>query len=488
MSNEVYKLLSTLKKEHQNIDAAALALVITELTPAIIDLSELLEKIFISFAKGAKVGKVNIRILFYLAFLHVELAKRLASQHDKVLHANYAMQLIGLLTKNCALSYERLPEGLYACASECYHLAMLEGILKDSVQDPLEKFQTLDTFSLALKRWLLFYVMNPYQFNQQDIISLFDFCSENSALLHIIESMTPDLVGEQVFCWDYKQEGSYQPIFLTQKEFIDDSVLFTTNALVNFDTKQELRIESPDLLMAILSQFKLLLDSSRFSEFEAYIFVSGFSSIVSFFNKHTYQGRIVRLNSPTPKTLNFSSVMNVSDHRSLEEEKEMVSAADIWDHKKEERLKQGLVFGVMKLVNVDLMSFYVAESMSIELSAADLFVCYAEDLSIELGIVRRVRGSGKGAIQKSVVELCSGELTLLKQVDNETGGVALLLKQESSYEVFLKPGQYRVETRLVFDQVQITLERLVEISENFTRYVVSVKRKRPKVVEEAGDV
>ncbi len=52
---------------------------------------------------------------------------------------------------------------------------------------------------------------------------------------------------------------------------------------------------------------------------------------------------------------------------------------------------------------------------------------------------------------------------------------ALLLNHEGRYELFLAPGRYATGEVLQFDQLEVVLERLFELSPRFMRYVVSVR-------------
>lgn len=484
MSNEVYKVLSALRKEYEILATPALVITLMRITPAVIELSTLLEALIVAYAKeakGRKLSKVNIRILYHLAFLHTELAKRSEQPNDRVLHLNYALQVIGLVSKACALSYDRLPDGLYQCASKCYEIAYFDGILDTPIEgEVIADLQYLYTISLALKRWLLFYVINPYQFSQQDIVTVFDFCTEHSNKVNFIK---PDSAVDPMFCWDYKNVYSHCPIFPSPDFLPEKAVLFNTNALVHFDNQDNLNIADSRLLITLFDQYKRILEHSQLLHSSAYVVVGGFFPMCEFFNKHIYQGRIVALNSPSPDTLNFSNVMSLGEN-SATDSVETLDSTDIWNPQQEKR-KQKLEFAAMKLVKSDQASLFITEIVPIKLFVGDIFICYSDNLNIILGITRAIRG-GKGAIQRAVVELCLGSVSLLHQVNNTADdSFAFLLKTTSGYELFLEPMQYRLQSKLVFEQADVILEQLLETSTEFVRYAVSV-RESPKPTEEEG--
>ena len=185
------------------------------------------EKAIINHSQGSKVAQISIRNLFYLAFLHAQLAKRVDQNKDKVLHVNYAMQIAGVVFLHCALSYERPSAVIWELLGECYELASNEELLDIPVKNSLTEFQVLPTISLALKRLILFSLANPYRLSQKDILSFSDFCVQNSSLVTIIER---GMSKNHVFCWDYSASDSNQPVYTRPEKLPDHYVLFNTHA------------------------------------------------------------------------------------------------------------------------------------------------------------------------------------------------------------------------------------------------------------------
>lgn len=470
MNNEVYKALSTLKKEHKKLDITGLAIFIMRLTPVVMCLSASLEKTILKPTKGRKATQVNIRILFHLAFLHLYLAKKVELQENIVLHANYAMQIIGQVLKYCALSYDRAPEGLWACMGECYALAYYEKLLDIQVKKPLAEFKDLLTISLAVKRLLLFCLANPYRLSQQDILSLFDFCTQNCALVNFIEQ---DMPMERVFFWDYSANSHCLPIYAVTENLLEHCVLFNTHALIRVVNKQNLNIDGTDLLMAIFDQYRFLLEGTRFIEPSPYVFVSGFEQLVEFFIKHIRLNKVMTLNSPTVQKLDFTRLLLVKDVDADKAELEQVLSEDIWNYTNAEKLGKEVRFGAMRLVQTSQAVFFVAQTMQLKLLVGDIFICYDSALKPFLGITRRVELREGGITQESVVEICEGKVSLLQGTNAGDKLNAILLQGESRSELFLTSGKYTIGSVLQFDRVAVVLEQLLELSPRFMRYAVS---------------
>lgn len=470
MSNEVYKVLAILNSEYKKIDPAALAIIMMRLTPVVMTLSATLEKAIIKHSQGRKVAKMSIRLLYHLAFLHAHLAKKIVLKRDKALHVNYAVQIGGVILLHCALNYERPSSVLWDCVAECYELASHEDLLDISVTSPLADFQALPTISLALKRLLLFCLANPHRLDQDDILSLFGFCTENSFLVHFV---APDIPAERVFCWDYSEGSRYQPVYARPDKLPEACVLFNTQALMLAENKRDLDIEGADLVIAVFDQYRLLFENTQFTLSKPYVFVSGFEQVLVFFNKHVRQHQILAINTPTPKDINFSSLALVKEEPQSEPVIDKVSSTDIWNHKVEVPEKVKFRFGALKLVKTPQSLFFIAEAMELKLILGDIFIYYDADLNVALGITRHVELQQSGTIQKSVVEVCLGHVSLLQQA--RTNSQALLLENNAQHELFLVSGKYALDTVLQFDQVEVVLERLLEVSAKFMRYAVSVR-------------
>jgi len=436
-------------------------------------LSATLEKAIIKYPQKRKSAQLSTRLLRNIVFLHVYLAGQLDHQSDQLLHANYAIQFVGVALKHAALSYERPSNLLWECMSECYVLALHEDFLDRTVKNLLTEFKVLSTISLALKRLLLFSLANPYQYSQKDILSLYDFCTQNSVLIHFVhQGMSLD----HVFCWDYTANDSFQPVYTRSEKLPYNSVLFHTNALVHAKHNKALTIEGADLLIASLNQYRDLVASTKFTLAEPFIFVSSFEQVFEFFSTHIHKHQILIINTPTPKDLNFSS-LELLEEKEKKKVVEHVSPTDIWGSKQGLKEKVRLKFGSLKLVQTSLPLIFVAESVEAKLVSGDIFICYDSSLKLALGITRHVELKQQGAIQKSVVELCRGQVSLLQQTGpvTETTIQALLLENEAKHELFLASGKYSMGTVLEFDQIEVVLERLLELSPTFMRYAVSVR-------------
>ena len=472
-SNEVYSVLSILKKEQENIDVASLALITLRITPVVMYLSGFLEQAILKYPQQRKIPQISIRILRHLAFLHLCLAQRLEQRDQRVLHLNYALQILGIAFKLSALSYERPSAVFWEYMEECYTLALANKLLDIDVAKPLADFQALTTISLALKRLLLFWVANPYRFSQADIQTFFNFCTLNS---HLVKLVNPNLAVESVFCWDYSQSDGFQPVYPRPVRLPGKYILFHANDLLHSEQKKRLSIAGSELFLARLSHYKELIESTKFALAKTYVIASGFEQLTEFFARHVRNNEILRLNTPSPKELNFASLDLVQKKVKKKPVLERVSSTDIWGGAEDSKEKVEVKFGAMKLVQTSQAHFYVAETLLVNLVEGDVFVAYDSSLKPVLGVSRRTDcGQQRGRLQKSVVQLIAGQVSVLSQSHLVVDRSALLLTHESTFELFLDSGQYAVGSVLRFDQAEVTLERLLELSPKFMRYVVSVR-------------
>ncbi len=476
MSNEVFKVLSTLKKHHVKIDPDSLAIAVKRLTPVVLHLSVTLRKAIMKHSQASKVAQLSIRTLYHLAFLHVYLARKVALKSEQVLHVNFAIQMIGIAFQHCALAYQRPSVVLWECLAGCYELANNANFLDMAVRHSIPECQALPTSSLALKRALLFWLANPYRLSQQDILTLFDFCTHNCSFVNLIESGMP---SDRVFCWEYRTAIDYQPVYFCPDVLPDHCVLFDTYALINFENKQSLKIGAANLVMATFDQYHFLLENTKFTLSSAYVFVSRFDCVVDFFVKHVRHRQILTLNTPAPEDLTFSNLAMVKEKKQNDYELEKVSSADIWSYQQQEVDENEVLkleFGAMKLVQTSLSLYFVAETMAVKLCVGNIFICYDSAFKPAMGITRCVHQGRRGTVKHSVVELCQGQVSLLQQslMSVKTKLSALLLDNRGDKQLFVASAHYELGKALKFDQQEVTLERLIEVTPYFMRYQVVV--------------
>lgn len=172
---EINGVLTVLNREHAKIEVPLLQLVLMRLTPVVLYLAEFLQKTIITKPQQAKTAQMSCHILQCMAFLHGYLAKQVTDNSQKVLHANYALQITGIAFQHYAISYERPPGELWEGMSKCYQLALHANLLDVPVEKPLPGLQVVATIALALKRNLLFCLASPYRFKQQKFNSYLHF-------------------------------------------------------------------------------------------------------------------------------------------------------------------------------------------------------------------------------------------------------------------------------------------------------------------------
>lgn len=476
-STELYKVLSTLKKEHKKIDPAALAIIMMRLTPVVVTLSACLQQAIVKHSQTRKVAKISVRILYHVAFLHAFLARKSEQKSDKALHLNYAVQILGLSFQHCALSYENPSAFLWQCLNECYELACNENLLEMPAKNAYADFRTLSTISLALRRILLFCLTNPYGFSQQDILSLFDFCTQHSALVNFVER---GMSTNCVFYWNYGVRNNYTPVYVKSETLPASCVLFNVRALIRSEVKGSLTIDNADLLIAKLDHYKHVLEDTKFTLANPYVFVSGFKQVMEFFSKHVREQQIFAINTPRPKDLSFSTLeLEMLQAHEMEVSVEHVSSSDIWSHHKETKEESKLKLEPMKLVQTAYDLFFIAETMDVKLVSGDILVCYDSNLKPVVCITRRVESKQQtGGGQASVIELRQGRASLLQQTEGvpKTLIQALLVENEATAELYLLPGDFKTGAVIKFEQIEVVLDRLLELSPKFMQYAVSVRK------------
>ncbi|NOQ17483.1 MAG: hypothetical protein GQ581_10530 [Methyloprofundus sp.] len=468
---EINGVLTILNREHAKIEVPRLQLVVMRLTPAVLYLAEFLQKAIIAKPQQTKTAQMSCHILQCMAFLHGYLAKQVTDNPQKVLHANYALQITGIAFQHYAISYERPPGELWEGMSKCYQLALHANLLDVPVEKPLPGLQVVATIALALKRNLLFCLASPYRFKQQKIQQLFLFCTQNSKSVDFVQ---PGSSIEYVFCWDYQASSSFQPVYARPEQLPEKYVLFHAYDLLQAEqAKQHPSVEGPQLT-SYFSYYEELLSRSKFSLSKPHVFVSGFAQIFEFFERHVRDYGISTANPPpSPKNLNFSNLDLTTDKAPKKQSINKVASSEIWDVSQDDTDSAKLKFGAIKLVSTAQPLFFVAEVMQLKLAVGDVFVGYDTTLKPKLGLVHCVDIKLNGKIQKSVVEICTGKVSVLSQSQSMINHQALLLEHETGMELFLAGGKYALGTILKFDEKDLVLEKVVSMSPKYMRYVVT---------------
>ncbi len=469
---EINGVLTVLSREHAKIDVPSLQLVVMRLTPAVLYLEAFLQKTIIAKPQQVKTAQMSCHILQCMAFLHGYLAKQFTDNTQKVLHANYALQITGIAFQHYAISYERPPGELWEGMSKCYQLALHANLLDVPVEKPLPGLQVVATIALALKRNLLFCLASPYRFKQQKIQQLFLFCTQHSQSINFVQ---PGSSIEYVFCWDYQASNSFQPVYARPEQLPEKCVLFHAYDLLQAEqAKQHPSIDGPQLTR-YFNYYDELLAGTKFSLSKPHVFVSGFAQIFEFFERHVRDYGISTANPPpSPKNLNFSDLDLKTDKVPKKQGMKQVASSEIWEISQDDTENIKLQFGAIKLVSTAQPLFFVAEAMQLKLAVGDVLVAYDIALKPKLGLVHCVDIKLNGKIQKSVVEICAGKVSVLSQSQSIINNQALLLEHEAGMELFLFAGKYALGAVLKFDEKDLVLERVVSMSPKYIRYVVTV--------------
>jgi hypothetical protein len=202
--------------------------------------------------------------------------------------------------------------------------------------------------------------------------------------------------------------------------------------------------------------------------------VSSFAQIFEFFDRHVRDYGISTANPPpSPKNIDFLHLDLSVDTAPKKQGMYRVSSEAIWGASPEGAESRRLKFGAIKLISTARPLFFVAEAMQLKLAVGDVFVGYDSALKPKLGLVHCIDVKLNGKIQKSVVEMCTGKLSVLSWSQPVIKHQALLLEHETGMELFLAEGKYALGTVLQFDEKDLLLEKVVSMSPKYIRYVVT---------------
>ncbi len=483
---DIFNVLKILRREIKTVDINSLELLVAHLTPVVLSISGILEKAY--FNKGdnlntqqCKIVRLNTVILSNLAFLHIHLIKQDTEQKKKTLHGTYSVHLIGMALYQYALAYEQENSSLWDMAGEVYTLALTDNLLEKIVDKPLKACGKLPAIGFVLKRNLLFSLENHHKFSHQELKSYFDFCSSH---YQCVEFNQLGVKTEQGFCWQY--ETGEKPFPVTSKS---ETKISSDLILAAIGKKKQSRlifniepllagIKNFDINVPFDASLRVIEHLSNYREIKEtkfalpshYIFVFSFEVITEFLSRLDRKNARYTFKPPSVDDLNFSSLDLAPI---LKEKPQNVNSSDIWGRREENIV---LKYGAKKTFKTTLPGFLTVEWMIVAVASNGLILMYDKNMKISIAVVRRLEEKESHSnVQNGIIEVLDGSVSVEEIKIGNVQDKAVLLTQKESHELILSEGKYMTGTSIKLKQGTLVLDRLLENTNYFVRYAVSLK-------------
>ena len=177
---------------------------------------------------------------------------------------------------------------------------------------------------------------------------------------------------------------------------------------------------------------------------------------------------------PSIDELNFSS-LDLAPKR-VKKANQHTKSDDIWAEAMESKGRIELVFGPQKSFITKLPRFLAVEWMIVDVAFGGLIIMYAKDRKLSMAVVRRMeKQDGFANVQKGVIEVLQGEVSLVDLVNGAKQNKGVLLTKDDNYELILPADRYVLGSVIKLKQGEVILDRVLEFSSSFIRYAVQFK-------------
>lgn len=473
---EFYKVLNLFKQHDAAVELDVLALCAERLTPAATALViDHLQRDLVSghellSGTQCKTARLSIVVLELLAYLQACLALRGFDADKRRRSCAIALQTLGLSALHCALSYSHSPSGHWRTLGELYQLGTSEGFLEASVVPVFPVFNALPTLESLLKSRLLFGACQPLRFSRKELPALFRLCVGQQDKVRL--NQAGRLAGRG-FVWAFAEGKAPMPVDADSPKA---GLLFNLDDLVKAGRNRQLALEGFDATT--------FWDGvTHYSAFAAhkydptlatpYVFTHGFAMVCRFFQNHVRDGKVSRINSPSPDRIEFSTFGLVQEEEN-DTGSRQVSSEAIWSKPVEPKTTR-VHFAVFKAFNTPRVNFIDAKTIGMALAGQELVALYRADRVPRLAVVRSA-----GAVQpldgmgRAVLEILPGAVRVDALKRDETVKTVLVLTAGARTELVAESGRFAPGATIeLAEGGRFRLLRLLEEAEGFVRYLIT---------------
>lgn len=471
-ANHLNKAIKLFRNADYETDEAFL--VLTELTPTILFISDDIESTFLSEEsnfqneKTQKIKKLCIQLLRNLSLVFCKFSGQEAlSLDNQKLSSYFALQLLGLTQRLLANMHEFPSTSLWGKSSEIYIQSKENNYFDQELALKINKFKTLPNIESVLKRNLLFSILSPYQHTGSEIKELFLFSEQYANLL----DFQSNKVNDDFYIWNTDNKSPPQ-IKKSNQTANASNITISTNKLLTFMESSKfscsLDQKIQTKIIEKISGYQKAIHSFVPSPPNIKHFIVGVVEIEKYLEKINKLNKIQQLSSQFGNN-------KPSNNMSLEpmefEKNHLDSALDMQANKSSDLLLQGT--RTVKVLKTKSSHFVIAESNPIDYDIGELVVLCATTLTAELGIIRQIRTTNISGTLHLLIEKIAGTLSALtiEAPEVETKQVLLVENSGKNPEIFIFPSKFSngTQLKLSLDQSFI-LDKLLDHSPLFMRY------------------
>lgn len=437
-----------------------------ELIPLTLRLSNTLHRSVMSDTqapdKSAKLSRLCLQLMRQLALIFAQ-----AADHDKLNDGElqsgiyHALQLIGLSARYYALHYEAPSNSLWKKSAQLYTLAVSKGLLHNSVYTTIPEFKHQTTIVNVIKRNLLFSLCSPTLYTREEIVLHFDLAERQAAELDIQSEHQPGQFG---FCWDLNGELPPGPIKFIRKTLPKGYLNIETQAI-----GRQLQEHEIETALSPMAQQKLALQLTGYVEiFDSILpgtplrseLVLNYDKVCDFLKERNKLDKIQQLGTGMSPIMPKRKMSLVP----LDHERNAFDTADT-PYASTHQLAR-----TVNIIKTPHQQFTIIQGRAFDCETGELALLFKDMEACTLAIIRRQKEHDISGSIHILLEKVNGNYSVYRY-HTEQGVRHAILVEDTQSEVFLVPGKYSQNNRIILAAgISIRLTAFVESNAYFARF------------------
>ncbi len=453
-ASEFHKIIKDLNRA--SIDSNSLYQIILKITPSIEKLTNellqiILEKTSPCDEKTLKLKRLSRHLMKELISAYSSIARQKDIPRETLQDiAHQALELIGQHLLVSAKMGEKPSNSIWKISSQLYQIG--------------HKQEFDSAIANAVKRNIVFYLCNPYQLTLPDIDGIYSAISKHSQLIGMQETH-PETINQCYFVWEYA--NNLAPNIAQQNKTYISAIFLNPDQLVNLfqSGNYEKHFTAFKKIILKLTGYQKTIHSDIPSEPIIRSLYFGFDQIEKTLQQNLRKTKLHKLG----QKYNVSNTLMDAKLEPLAHEQTFNNSGknNIWQQNLNKRQEKNTV----KIQKTLFDNFIIAVSHPQDYCCENIIIIDNEDNQPQLGIIRRILYIHQSNTLRMLIEIIPGNI-IFSKLDGLIQ--AIFIQDSNQLMLSTKTNGNFTESAMRFDNRQVALEKLVEVTDFFMRYQVRI--------------
>ena len=415
--------------------------------------------------KARKLGKLSMQLPRQLALIFCQLVESKKLETTEIPTAiYYALQLIGYCLRCYCLFYQMPSATLWKKSALLYKLAVIYNCLTSPQTLKISDFKSQASIESVIKRNLLFSILMPRLYKNDEISEFFQLANQHANLLDITTDNATINFG---FYWNLEKDAPPSPVKKNHNCLPAGFLAIDSDRI-----SQLLQLGTPITTLNPSTQNKLALALSSYRQaFSSIIpappsqskMIVGFTVICHYLQELNKLVKINQLGSSLPGArehkLDFSLVP-------LEHQR------NVFDTVSQAFTHQTIEGKPVNLHKTPNKTYLVAESRSLDCATGDIVLLYKEQHPVSVAIIRQQALNDLSNTNQLLLEQIPGSCSIYSLGNTTIDSHAIVVGEGTTNpQVFLANGKYSLDSEIPMAIGRpLILTACLESNSFFTRF------------------